>query len=50
MALNIWMPSGTPDDVREGIAQHLKIEYYNWVGWAFEDIKAGVFVPSSPAA
>ncbi|KAK0620490.1 hypothetical protein B0T14DRAFT_232877 [Immersiella caudata] len=46
VALDIWMPSQTPEEVRDGIADHLKVEYYNWVGWAFDDIKSGAFVPA----
>ncbi|KAK0641326.1 hypothetical protein B0T16DRAFT_515507 [Cercophora newfieldiana] len=46
MALNIWMPSHTPDDVRDGISDHLMVEYYNWAGWAFQDIKLGAYVPA----
>ncbi|KAK4454195.1 hypothetical protein QBC34DRAFT_375368 [Podospora aff. communis PSN243] len=46
VALDIWMPSHTPDEIRDGIANHLKVEYYNWVAWAFDDIKSGAFVPA----
>jgi hypothetical protein len=45
LALNMWMPSKTPEDVKQGITEHLTIEYYNWVGWAYEDIMSGAFVP-----
>ncbi|KAK3353272.1 hypothetical protein B0T25DRAFT_544121 [Lasiosphaeria hispida] len=44
--LNMWMPSATPDNVKEGITQHITVEYYNWVKWAYDDIKSGAFVPS----
>jgi len=45
VSLDMWMPSETPDAVKEGIAEHLTIEYYNWVGWAYEDIRSGAYVP-----
>ncbi|KAK0715180.1 hypothetical protein B0H67DRAFT_236050 [Lasiosphaeris hirsuta] len=44
--LNMWMSSATPDDVKEGITEHITVEYYNWVKWAYDDIKTGAFVPS----
>lgn len=46
LVLDMWMPSGTPAEVKEGISQHLAVEYYNWVGWAYEDIKSGAYVPA----
>ena len=46
VALNMWMPSGAPDAIKEGISEHIKIEYYNWVGWAFDNIRAGAYVPA----
>jgi len=46
LVLDMWMPSGTPVEVKEGITQHLAVEYYNWVGWAYEDIKSGLYVPA----
>jgi hypothetical protein len=44
--LDMWMPSNTPEDVVEGMRQHLAVEYNRWVGRAYEDIKSGRFVPS----
>ncbi len=44
--LDMWMPSGTPEDVAEGMRQHLAVEYNRWVNQAYADIKSGAFVPS----
>ncbi|KAK3378924.1 hypothetical protein B0T24DRAFT_716609 [Lasiosphaeria ovina] len=43
--LAIWMPSVAPEAVVEGIRRHLTIEYANWLGKAYEDLKSGVFKP-----
>lgn len=45
LALNMWMPSKTPEEAKQGITEHLTIEYYNWVGWAYEDIMSRAFIP-----
>lgn len=44
-ALNMWMPSHTPDDVRDGMTDHITVEYYIWAGMVFDDIKSGAYKP-----
>ncbi|KAM7191103.1 hypothetical protein V8F33_009111 [Rhypophila sp. PSN 637] len=44
--LAMWMPDATPDDVVQGLSEHLEVEYYNWLRWAYEDIKSGAFKPT----
>ncbi|KAK5658352.1 hypothetical protein OQA88_2328 [Cercophora sp. LCS_1] len=46
VVLDMWMPSATPEEVAVGIGEHLKIEYYNWVEWAYEEIRDGTYVPA----
>ncbi|KAM7195337.1 hypothetical protein V8F20_007556, partial [Naviculisporaceae sp. PSN 640] len=43
--LAMWMPDSTPEEVVQGLSEHLEVEYYNWLRWAYEDIKNGVFEP-----
>ncbi|KAK4213805.1 hypothetical protein QBC37DRAFT_422388 [Rhypophila decipiens] len=44
--LAMWMPDATPDDVVQGLSEHLEVEYHNWLRWAYEDIKSGAFKPT----
>lgn len=43
--LYVWLPSGTPDDVVQGLRDHQSIEFSNWLKFAYSDIVSGKFKP-----